>query len=140
VYAVFILSGFTFASWASRIPQVRDALELTPRSLGLVLLAIAVGLALLHLPGRPRTFCVLRSVTGIPCPLCGGTTAAVRVGRGDLLGGLRASPLAVLGAVAFVVAPLLRLPQLSTRDLWLLIVAVATAAELYQLARFGLLS
>jgi hypothetical protein len=106
----------------------------------LVLLAIAVGLALLHLPGRPRTFCVLRSVTGIPCPLCGGTTAAVRVGRGDLLGGLRASPLAVLGAVAFVVAPLLRLPQLSTRDLWLLIVAVATAAELYQLARFGLLS
>jgi len=40
---VFILSGFAFASWASRIPQVRDALELSPRSLGLVLLAIAVG-------------------------------------------------------------------------------------------------
>lgn len=43
VYAVFILSGFAFASWASRIPQVRDSLELSPRSLGLVLLAIAVG-------------------------------------------------------------------------------------------------
>src|SRR3954470_4054263 len=43
VYAVFILSGFGFASWASRIPQVRDALELSPRELGLVLLAIAVG-------------------------------------------------------------------------------------------------
>jgi predicted MFS family arabinose efflux permease len=43
VYTVFILSGFAFASWASRIPQVRDALELTPQSLGLVLLAIAVG-------------------------------------------------------------------------------------------------
>ena len=43
VYAVFILSGFAFASWASRIPQIRDALELTPRALGLVLLAIAVG-------------------------------------------------------------------------------------------------
>lgn len=43
VSAVFILSGFAFASWASRIPQVRDALELTPRTLGLVLLAIAVG-------------------------------------------------------------------------------------------------
>jgi fucose permease len=43
VYVVFILAGFAFASWASRIPQVRDALELTPRSLGLVLLAIAVG-------------------------------------------------------------------------------------------------
>jgi predicted MFS family arabinose efflux permease len=43
VYAVFGLSGFAFASWASRIPQVRDALELSPRALGLVLLAIAVG-------------------------------------------------------------------------------------------------
>src|SRR4051794_34336839 len=43
VSAVFILSGFAFASWASRIPSVRDALELSPRALGLVLLAIAVG-------------------------------------------------------------------------------------------------
>lgn len=43
VYAVFILNGFAFASWASRIPQVRDQLELTPQQLGLVLLAIAVG-------------------------------------------------------------------------------------------------
>src|SRR6478672_6854580 len=43
VYAVFILSGFAFASWASRIPQVRDRLELSPRGLGLVLLATAVG-------------------------------------------------------------------------------------------------
>jgi fucose permease len=43
VYAVFILSGFAFASWASRIPQVRDALGLSPRALGLVLLAAAVG-------------------------------------------------------------------------------------------------
>jgi MFS family permease len=43
VFAVFLLSGFAFASWASRIPQVRDTLDLSPRSLGLVLLAIAVG-------------------------------------------------------------------------------------------------
>ena len=43
VYAAFIASGFAFASWASRIPQVRDALELGPRNLGLVLLSTAVG-------------------------------------------------------------------------------------------------
>jgi len=104
-----------------------------------VLLAAAVGLALLHLPWRPLTVCLLRAVTGIPCPLCGGTTAAVRVGRGDLLGGLRASPLAVLGALAFVAGPLARLRSLSSRELWLLILAVATTAELYQLGRFGLL-
>ena len=49
VYAVFILNGFAFASWASRIPQVRDGLELNPRQLGFVLLAIAVG-SLISMP------------------------------------------------------------------------------------------
>src|SRR5690242_2171551 len=48
-YIAFIGSGFAFASWASRIPQVRDRLGLTPASLGLVLLAIAVG-SLIALP------------------------------------------------------------------------------------------
>jgi fucose permease len=42
-YAVFIASGLAFATWASRIPQVRDRLELDPSELGLVLLAIAAG-------------------------------------------------------------------------------------------------
>lgn len=106
---------------------------------GAVLLAAAVALSLVHLPWRPRTVCVLRALTGVPCPLCGGTTAAVEVGRGDLLAGLRASPAAVLGAAGLVVAPLLRLPPLTTRQLWVLIVGGAAAAELYQLTRFGLL-
>jgi MFS family permease len=39
----FIGSGFAFASWAARIPQVRDRLELSSAQLGLVLLAIAAG-------------------------------------------------------------------------------------------------
>ncbi|WP_432834187.1 MFS transporter [Dactylosporangium sp. CA-092794] len=42
-YAAFIWSGVAIASWASRIPQVRDALHLAPSRLGLVLLAIAGG-------------------------------------------------------------------------------------------------
>jgi predicted MFS family arabinose efflux permease len=42
-YAVFIASGLAFASWASRIPQVRDRLHLDPSELGLVLLAMAAG-------------------------------------------------------------------------------------------------
>ncbi len=48
-YAAFIGSGFAFASWASRIPQVRDRLDLDSAALGLVLLAIAAG-SLLALP------------------------------------------------------------------------------------------
>ncbi|HEX5202054.1 MAG TPA: MFS transporter [Actinoplanes sp.] len=43
VYAAFIMLGFAGASWASRIPQVRDELSLTPSRLGFVLLAIAAG-------------------------------------------------------------------------------------------------
>src|SRR5690242_230920 len=42
-YVAFIGSGFAFASWASRIPQVRDHLHLSPAELGLVLFAIAAG-------------------------------------------------------------------------------------------------
>ena len=48
-YAAFIGSGFAFASWASRIPQVREQLHLSPARLGLVLLAIAAG-SLVSLP------------------------------------------------------------------------------------------
>jgi fucose permease len=49
VYLVFFGSGFAFASWASRIPQVRDGLHLDPGSLGLLLLSIAAG-SVLALP------------------------------------------------------------------------------------------
>ena len=42
-FFAFTAIGFCFASWASRLPQVRDGLGLDPASLGLVLLAIAAG-------------------------------------------------------------------------------------------------
>lgn len=48
-YIAFVGSGFAFASWASRIPQVRDRLHLSPAELGLLLLCIAGG-SLLALP------------------------------------------------------------------------------------------
>lgn len=48
-YVAFIGAGLALASWASRIPQVRDGLDLEPSELGLVLLAIAAG-SLLALP------------------------------------------------------------------------------------------
>jgi fucose permease len=49
VYVAFIGSGLAFASWASRIPQVRDRLDVTPGQLGLILLCIALG-SLVALP------------------------------------------------------------------------------------------
>ena len=48
-YVAFAGAGFAMASWASRIPQVRDRLRLEPSALGLVLLAVAAG-SLLSLP------------------------------------------------------------------------------------------
>ncbi len=93
VYTVFILSGFAFASWAARIPQVRDALELSPRGLGLVLLATAIG-SVVSMPlagvvvarlGPARTVAVTSVVAAV-----GVATAAFgyRIGVGPVVVGL----------------------------------------------------
>lgn len=74
----------------------------------------ALLLSVLVLPWRPPTLCVLRGLTGIPCPFCGGTTAMVQLGRADLVAALQASPLVVLGAPLWVLWPRLR-PVLAAR-------------------------
>jgi MFS family permease len=49
VAVVFALNGFAFASWVSRIPEARAALDLSPGRLGTLLLALSVG-AVIALP------------------------------------------------------------------------------------------
>lgn len=49
VFALFALSGFTFASWAARLPAIRDGLSLTPAVIGLILLVGSLG-SVLALP------------------------------------------------------------------------------------------
>jgi len=52
VFVVFVLNGFNFASWAARIPAVRDALSLTGAEVGVLLLIGSIGsLAALPLSG-----------------------------------------------------------------------------------------
>jgi MFS family permease len=46
VSAVFFGSGFIFTSWASRIPQIRAELGVSPGVLGLILLSASVGVAI----------------------------------------------------------------------------------------------
>jgi len=106
-----------------------------------LLAAAAVLLAHVRLSGRPSTVCLLRATTGVPCPLCGGTTAAVRLGSGDLPGALRASPLAVLGAPVVAALPLLtdRLGRVPRPTRGAALAGVLVAAEAWQLARFGLI-
>lgn len=43
VFAVFGVAGFTIASWASRVPDVRDLLGATTEQMGLLVAGIAVG-------------------------------------------------------------------------------------------------
>ena len=49
VFIVFALNGISFAAWASRIPDVKHALDLTAGELGLTLLALSAG-SILGLP------------------------------------------------------------------------------------------
>jgi MFS family permease len=62
--AIFFLNGFGFATWVSRIPAVRQALNLTEGALGTALLAIAVGaLVAFPLTGRGSVTSGARAVT-----------------------------------------------------------------------------
>jgi MFS family permease len=64
VATIFFLNGFGFASWVSRIPAVRQALNLTDGALGTALLAIAVGaLVAFPLTGRSSVVSGARALT-----------------------------------------------------------------------------
>lgn len=43
VFAIFVLAGFNFASWASRIPAVRDTFGFSEKDMGVLLLSMAIG-------------------------------------------------------------------------------------------------
>jgi len=49
VAAIFLLNGVIFGSWATRIPAVRDRLELSDGELGIALASIAIG-AIVSMP------------------------------------------------------------------------------------------
>jgi MFS family permease len=94
VLATFFLNGFAFATWASRIPSVRHALDLSPGRLGLLLLTASIG-AVIALPssgGSVQRYGAARVVT----------VAAVIEGCGLLLvaigaGVLETVPLCAVG-------------------------------------------
>jgi Protein of unknown function (DUF2752) len=103
---------------------------------------VAVVLGALHISHRPATVCLFRELTGLPCPFCGGTTAAVHLGHGDVTGALRASPLAVGLLATWPLLGAVRPPLWwhSRRNRWLVIAAVLVASEIWELVRFGIIS
>ena len=114
----------------------------------------AVTLAHLTIPGRPATMCPLRAFTGIPCPICGGTTAAVHIGHADLVGALRANPFVVLGALVVASLPAVGALRhargwsvgwggnqwrLTSRTLLALAALAVVGSEIWQLFRFNII-
>jgi hypothetical protein len=75
------------------------------------LAALLVVLRLLDQSGtalpRAVTFCFLREVAGLPCPLCGGTRALLALAAGRPGAALAANPLVAIAAMAMLAAPLL---------------------------------
>lgn len=128
-------------AWARR-PLHDRLLRTAVRLAGLG--AVAVFLANLHLPWRPSTLCILRQYTGIPCPFCGSTTAAVHAGHLDIVGAFAANPFVLVVTAIIATAPLTgairRWDALSGRGRVLICLALLFASEIWQLFRFGLLS
>lgn len=81
---VFFLNGCAFATWVSRIPDVRDGLALSPGRLGVVLLALSAG-----------------SVIGLPT--AGAVVNRLGTARTVLLGSLACLTGLVLAGVAVTV-------------------------------------
>jgi hypothetical protein len=101
----------------------------------LVLLAAGLALPLLHHP--PALPCPLRTLTGIPCPLCGMTTGVEETLHGHPLQAASANPFApvLVAAALYALArrpARLRLPAAAAA-------VVVCAAWVFELARFGVL-
>ncbi|MGI8493502.1 MAG: DUF2752 domain-containing protein [Acidimicrobiales bacterium] len=111
-----------------------DLRALRPAGVAMLL----IGAALPHLRGHPGLPCPLRTLTGVPCPFCGCTTAVESVMHGDLRTALAASPLGV--GIAVFAAVLLVLPRWRSAHppLWLL-AGLVSLSWVFELARFGFL-
>jgi hypothetical protein len=121
----------------------------------LALLGLGVAAAAAVYPALHRTTglglpCLLRTLTGVPCPGCGLTTAAVDLVAGDAAGAAAANP----GIFVVAAITVIGLPMLAGRALGLLAVPapwsaparrrtgrlvglLALASWAWQLHRFG---
>jgi MFS family permease len=93
VALTFFLNGLVFASWVSRIPEVRSSFGLTNGQLGLVLLAIALGSVL----ALPTTGAAINAM---------GTVRIVRIGAGAATLGMVAAAIGLGEVLPLTVAGL----------------------------------
>jgi len=103
------------------------------RSAGALMLAAAFALPVL--PGHPGLPCPLRTLTGVPCPLCGMTTSVEETVHGHLDAALAANPAGVLAVAAALVLLVCRPTTLVVSR----VVAIAALGAMwaFELHRFG---
>ncbi len=104
--------------------------------------AAAVLAALVHRVHDPGILCPIRAVTGVPCPLCGGTTVFMELGAAHPVKAAAANPFALAGAIGLATAPLgtgRMWWAMSPRTRACFLGVVIILSWLWQLARFGLL-
>jgi hypothetical protein len=101
---------------------------------GLMLAAAAV---LPALPAHPPLLCPLKTITGVPCPLCGMTTSVEATVHLNFGAAMAATPAGVLLVVAAIVL-LFRRPT-ALRVPLSAVFAVLALMWAFQLQRFGFL-
>ena len=72
----------------------------------LILVAVRI------LPDDALPACVFRSITGFPCPTCGGTRSLGSLSRGDLLGSISLNPLVAVAVLAALLSLAARIVSL----------------------------
>ena len=118
--------------------MLRGTLALDPRELRTTATAMIAAAAVLPvLPGHPGLVCPLRTLTGVPCPLCGMTTSVEETVRGHLSRAFAANP-GGIAAVAVALFLLIRRPE-RLRVPAALPLVVLSATWLFELHRFSIL-
>lgn len=99
---------------------------------------VGAGLVLGRLPPGVGLPCPLRTVTGVPCPLCGMQTAVKATLAGDLVRAVAANPAGVVTVVVALVLLATRPDEVRLPPVPVLGVVLASMWA-WELARFGLL-